>query len=229
MLSVGADEVNAAQPLIQEPLPMMKTMSTALAGGALALALMMGLTTPHSDAAERGQGKGRGAMAACRTDAATFCQGVEAGRGARLTCLASHKEKLQPDCATAVEARLAARAARRAGAPADQTETSAPEAAKGDQAPASPNQAQAPAADQARGQEEGQGRQRMRGPRMGLGGRDDARGGADDARGRARGACRTDAQSLCADARGPERRQCLMTNVDKVSPECAAALKGTRG
>jgi hypothetical protein len=227
MLPVGADEVNAAQPLIQEPVQMMKTMSTALAGGALALALMMGLTTPHSDAAERGQGKGRGAMAACRTDVATFCQGVEAGRGARLTCLASHKDKLQPDCATAVEARLAARAARRAGAPAEQTAASAPDATKSDQAPASPNQAEAPAADQARGQDDARGRQRMRGARMGLGGREDGRG--EGARGRARGACRTDAQSLCADARGPERRQCLMTNVDKVSPECAAALKGPKG
>ncbi len=71
---------------------------TAAIGGALA-----------QDAAPKGRG-----MAACRTDAATFCASVEAGRGKRTACLVENKAKLSPECLAAVEARGAKGAARSA-------------------------------------------------------------------------------------------------------------------
>lgn len=47
---------------------------------------------------------GRGRLAACRTDARTFCQNIEAGRGRRMACLVENKAKLSPDCAAALDA-----------------------------------------------------------------------------------------------------------------------------
>jgi hypothetical protein len=37
-------------------------------------------------------------------------------------------------------------------------------------------------------------------------------------------ACRDDAQKLCADKRGPDRRACLEANKDKLSDGCKAAM-----
>jgi hypothetical protein len=42
-------------------------------------------------------------------------------------------------------------------------------------------------------------------------------------------ACRDDAQKLCPDKRGPDRRACLEANKDKVSDGCKAAMAARAG
>ncbi len=37
-------------------------------------------------------------------------------------------------------------------------------------------------------------------------------------------ACRDDMQKFCADKTGPDRRQCMMDNKDKLSDACKAAM-----
>jgi hypothetical protein len=39
-------------------------------------------------------------------------------------------------------------------------------------------------------------------------------------------ACRDDAQILCPDKRGPDRRACMEANKDKLSDGCKAAMAG---
>lgn len=41
-------------------------------------------------------------------------------------------------------------------------------------------------------------------------------------------ACREDAQKFCADKRGPDRRQCMQDNRDKLSDACKAAMASAR-
>ena len=41
-------------------------------------------------------------------------------------------------------------------------------------------------------------------------------------------ACRDDAQKFCADKRGPDRRQCMQDNRDKLSDACKAAMASAR-
>lgn len=48
---------------------------------------------------------------------------------------------------------------------------------------------------------------------------------AQEQMGKLRAACAADAMKYCAGkAQGPERRQCMMANKDKFSPDCQAAL-----
>ena len=75
------------------------TRFTTRLGAALCMAAAIG-----SVSAQTAAPKGRG-MAACRTDAATFCGSVEAGRGKRMACLKENQAKLSPECQAAVEAR----------------------------------------------------------------------------------------------------------------------------
>jgi hypothetical protein len=253
---------------------MFKALRATAAGGTLALGLMIALTAPSTDARSQAGGKA-GGMAACRTDVATFCQGIEAGKGARVKCLQSNKEKLQPACSAAVEARLAERQEKRAAGRADV----APNTPQAQNAPGLPGTA--PPAQGAVGQNpnsqspatEPLGKQRpfAARPAGGPGGRPLAAcrsdmqtlcvgvqpgGGArircltenqaklspactealqakaetsKVKRAEMRGACKSDAQTLCAAAKGPERRQCLTANTDKLSPACAAALSAPRG
>jgi len=42
-------------------------------------------------------------------------------------------------------------------------------------------------------------------------------------------ACRDDAQKLCPDKRGADRRACLETNKDKLSDGCKAAMAARAG
>ena len=42
-------------------------------------------------------------------------------------------------------------------------------------------------------------------------------------------ACRDDAQKLCPDKRGPDRRACMQANKDKVSDGCKAAMAARAG
>jgi cysteine rich repeat protein len=53
-----------------------------------------------------------GRLSVCRAAIASYCQNVEAGRGRKLDCLIQNKAKLSSDCASVVDARAAARAAR---------------------------------------------------------------------------------------------------------------------
>ena len=69
----------------------------------LALALCSVAGAVHAQDAGP-QGGGRGRLAACRSDARTFCQNIEAGRGRRMACLGENKAKLSPECAAALDA-----------------------------------------------------------------------------------------------------------------------------
>lgn len=42
-------------------------------------------------------------------------------------------------------------------------------------------------------------------------------------------ACRDDAQKLCPDKRGPDRRACMVANEDKLSDGCKAAMAARAG
>ncbi|HEY1876200.1 MAG TPA: hypothetical protein VGG66_01980 [Rhizomicrobium sp.] len=42
-------------------------------------------------------------------------------------------------------------------------------------------------------------------------------------------ACRDDAQKLCPDKRGPDRRACMEANKDKLSDGCKAAMAAAAG
>ena len=42
-------------------------------------------------------------------------------------------------------------------------------------------------------------------------------------------ACRDDAQKLCPDKRGPDRRACMEANKDKLSDGCKAAMAARAG
>ncbi len=148
------------------------------------------------------QGGGRGRLAACRTDARTFCQNVEAGRGRRLACLVENKDKLSPDCATALDARgqngskSGAAAVEGTAIPTQGTPIQ-PRPAQVTPAQVTPAQGSPPLAANA---------ENRRGGRM--------------------AACRTDAATFCANAAkgGGERLKCLKENQSKLAPDCQAAI-----
>jgi hypothetical protein len=218
-----------------------------------ALALIVTLTAPQSNAQQGGRG-----MAACRTDVATFCAGMEAGGGKRIQCLTANESKLQPACADAVRARLAERGARKAAAgdtAAAPTQPSAQGQVQGQaQAPLqSSPPSQAPfAAAPAQPVAGVKPMQVCRTDLQTLCANVEKGGGAKmrclrdnqakvsapcaDAlaakqserkglRANARGACKDDSRTFCAASKGPERRACLTANSDKLSPACAAAIK----
>ncbi|MFM9942455.1 MAG: cysteine rich repeat-containing protein [Hyphomicrobiaceae bacterium] len=62
-----------------------------------------------SDAKGPGAVKGKGRMAVCRTDVATFCQSAEKGGGARMACLRQNIDKLDPACRAALNERAVER------------------------------------------------------------------------------------------------------------------------
>ena len=78
----------------------MQSTSFVMRLGAFALTAALIGSASAQDAAPKGRG-----IAACRTDAATFCGAVEAGRGKRMACLKENQAKLSPECAAVVEAR----------------------------------------------------------------------------------------------------------------------------
>jgi hypothetical protein len=51
-----------------------------------------------------------------------------------------------------------------------------------------------------------------------------AQNGAPPAGGGRMAACRDDAQKLCPDKHGPDRRTCMQANKDKLSDGCKAAM-----
>jgi hypothetical protein len=225
----------------------------------------------------------KGDMAACRTDMATFCKGIEAGGGKRIQCLAANLDKLSPDCASVVSARTNAKsdqqAAKRNGAVLAQTTPSdgqkpAPQSAPapGNQSAPAPTNQSAPAPTN-----QGTSSPTTAVPRAQVTAPPAVRPAAPGSKGTnrplaacaadikaicstvapgggarikclrdnqaklspdcsaalasmqqanvdERGACRADAQRLCATSKGPERRACLTQNQAQLSPECAAAL-----
>ncbi len=175
-------------------------MQTSLFTLSAALVLMAPIASAHAQGA-------RGAMAACRTDAATFCQSVEAGGGRRIACLKENRAKLSPDCAAAVDARSAVRDERRAAGlgvgAANQSNAAVGAPAGSPPVPSAPvlsgPQAQAPATPAAL---------------------------AEKQTGRARiAACRADVATHCQTAdKGGGRMKCLMQNEAKLSPDCKAAI-----
>jgi hypothetical protein len=149
---------------------------------------------------------GRGGMAACRTDLATFCPNLEAGGGRRMKCLADNASKLSPDCAGVVNERAAARAAKRDGVRA----ADAPPAATPPPGAPPAAAAEPPAA---------------KGPVFGA-----VPAGPPAKRQRPMRACRADLATLCANAvaGGGKRIACLRENQPKLSPACATAIADLR-
>lgn len=178
-----------------------------------------------------------GAKAACSTDLATFCQGIEAGGGKKMRCLTDNQSKLSPACAASIETRRAARAGRLGEGQLAQ----APAAAAGAPGAALPPAA-APTPVPTRGN--------MRACRTDAatmcstvqagGGRKikclmdnqaklspDCAAAVSAVATKVRGgkaACADDATKFCADARGPQRQQCLATNQAQLEPACAAVV-----
>lgn len=174
------------------------------------------LAVPITSASAQGT---RGAMAACRTDAATFCQNVEAGGGRRFACLQENKAKLSPACAAAVEARGTARQERRAADTGGTGQVAVPKANE----PASPGTAPAASNTPTGAAVPAQATQ---GAAL-----VEAAGGKRDGGGRM-AACRTDVATLCQTAeKGSGRMRCLKQNEAKLSPDCKATIgeMGTRG
>ena len=189
---------------------------------------------------ERG---GRGRLAACRTDVATFCRNVEAGQGRKMACLKDNLAKLSPACAEIVQARAEGKAGRgergigrdsqrqALGAGSDSgvqppatgggaSGTVAQAAPSGAPAPTTsgvaPNATDAPAAGSAGG---ASGSTAPAAPMpTGKG----SRGGAN---GQRMAACRTDVATFCQNAeKGGGRMRCLTANQAKLSPECQSVL-----
>lgn len=159
--------------------------------------------------------QGRGGMAACRLDLATFCQGVEAGGGKKVACLTQNADKLSPECRAAMEQRQATRMERKDArlaqqAPAPQAQPPAtgggvpavPQSAPATPSAAQPGVAAAPSPDKANPS------------------------GARAKGERPMAACRLDMQTYCATIVGGGGRKiaCLYENQDKVSPACRAVL-----
>jgi hypothetical protein len=188
-------------------------------------------------------------MAACRTDMATFCAGIEAGKGKRVACLIANKDKVSAACSATIQQRAAQAPAGAAAPPPGAPGSSvAPPAG---QVPATPpgSQAAAPSAKGA-APAHGKGGGRLAACRVDLqvlcanvpaGGGAKMRclqdnqaklgpacaqtiGELKSAKQAARGACAMDAKTLCPDLKGDQRRACFTANQSKLSPECTAAL-----
>jgi hypothetical protein len=50
------------------------------------------------------QAQGKGRLAACKEDIQKFCASEPKGQGKVRACLASNKDKVSPDCKTALDA-----------------------------------------------------------------------------------------------------------------------------
>lgn len=172
-------------------------MLTRLAAASVLLGALTG--TALAQKAARGLG-------ACRTDTATFCSSVEAGRGKRVACLAANKDKLSPDCAAALQQRLA-QTKGAASPPAPSAPGVAPPVASAPGTPAAPNaapggtpgSAETAPVPQVRGGKAGKGRFV---------------------------ACRADLKALCTGvpAGGGAKHRCLEQNQASLSAACAQTL-----
>jgi hypothetical protein len=169
-------------------------------------ALMSAIPASAQPAALKGNG-------ACRVDAATHCKGIEAGGGRRMQCLSANRDKLSPECASVVDARIASKADRQANAAAGPktAQTAAPLPGMPGPSTTTPATGQPPAG--------------ATGPVLPVEIPKGAQpaGGADA---RPMAACRQEMKALCGavTAGGGARRRCLVENQAKLSPACSAAL-----
>ncbi len=172
-------------------------MFTRLITIAISLAAMA--TVANAQPAARG-------MAACRTDTATFCGGIEAGGGKRIACLMANQDKLSAACSAAIQQRTA-QAPVGGPTPAQAAPQGAPQAAPGSNV--APPAVSAPGASAAA---------------------PPAVTGQGVAPGKGRGgplaACRADVRLLCASVPpgGGSKVRCLQDNQVKLSPACAQTL-----
>jgi hypothetical protein len=66
------------------------------------IALMVILAAPFLGSPALAQGKGQ-RLAACKADIDKFCASEPRGKGKIKACLESNKDKLAPDCKTAID------------------------------------------------------------------------------------------------------------------------------
>jgi hypothetical protein len=181
-----------------------------------------------------------GAMAACRTDIATFCQNVEAGGGKKMKFLMENQSKLSADCATAVQARSDKRADRKTDAaapsPTAPSSTAPSSTAIGAAAPSGKGRMSACRADLASlcSTVQSGGGAKMKcltenASKVSPACRDAMAARAQrrvDGKGAIKGACREDSRRLCGSvAKGSGgRRACLQQNQAQLSPACAAVI-----
>lgn len=206
---------------------MLHVRATSIPAALWALALLSSLALGQ---AAPGDGKGKGRLAACRTDLATFCQNVDAGGGRKIACLAQHRDKLSAECAAVVDARKAGvKLGADAGAAPPAAAPSAPAPGKGVAGPPL-GLRKACAGDLAahcKEVEKGAGRrmaclQQML-PKL-TSECSAAITAAVEQRKAVRVACAGDRKSLCAGQKGPEAMACLRTNRERLSAACAELL-----
>ncbi len=206
-------------------------MMTRSLGGAVAALIAMSGAALAQDAA------GRGGMTACRTDLATFCQGVEAGGGRKIACLADNKSKLSPDCAGALAGRgeRLAQATPPLASPAPGVTAPPPPLAqatrgkgRGGRMAACRTDLATFCADLPKG---GGGRAKCLADNQSKLSPDCAATlqGSKDQRQQARAACKSDAKQFCQGQKGAERGICLRANQTKLSPACAAVVDALPG
>ena len=195
----------------------MASAATCLAGAALGFVAIGAVQAAEPPA---------GAMSSCKSELATYCQGIEAGHGKKVRCLSEHQGDLSPACAATVQLRSAGRAGetQMAQAPAAPS-ANAPAAA----APTRTN-LRACRSDMATlclGVEKGGGRrikclldnQAKLSPDCAA-----TISAGQQKRVAVKAVCGADAKVLCPKAHGAERLQCLETNKAQLSPGCAAVV-----
>lgn len=166
--------------------------------------------------AEASEREGRGKLAACRTDVATICKGVEGGGGRKMACLNENLAKLSPECAEVVEGRAAGKRERGGMSGRSAAGVGARQGIDVAQGPTVPNQGQAPAAGATSGT--------VAPSNAPVADTVPLAKGKSGKRGRM-AACRTDMATFCQSAeKGGGRMKCLKENQAKLSPECQTVL-----
>ena len=214
----------------------------AVAATALMLAgLAAAQSPPPGPAKDPGTTGQKGRLAACRADAAAFCQGIEAGRGRRLACLTENKARLSPACAAVVEARNVGLPAP-AGAAAPATPAAdAPPKGKGEKGARGGGLAacRTDVATFCQNEAKGGGRRiaclRANQDKLdpacqaAIKDRPAAREGSEVTKS-SRAACKADVATHCAGLQkgGGRIVQCLTANRDKLSPGCQETLPSGR-
>lgn len=179
---------------------------------------------PAAEPATRG-------MAACRTDMATFCVGMEAGGGRRIACLAANKDKLSAECSAVLQQRAARISNGSTAGPTPKAQpTAVPNASALSSAPGSQVSVSPAPGSQVSGSP-APGSPASGSPASAAStDQPPASNGAAQTplkRGGGRlAACRADLRSLCASVvtGGGAKIRCLTENQAKVSPACAETI-----
>lgn len=102
---------------------MSKTNIAILTASLLSIGASLAIAAETSPSAGAPEGKGR--LAACRPALDQLCGNVEKGGGRKIKCLKENESKLTPECKTALDAAIAARAERQAARDAGAASTPA--------------------------------------------------------------------------------------------------------